>query len=1337
RGRRPCTERSARVFKETGGRAGRAGRARRAGRAGRAGRPRPGGGRSAPASERAPRTLPSALAEAAGAVDGEGAPPGGPGAQAAAMRVHEKYSTLPAEDRSVHIINICAIEDVGYLPSEGTPAGPGWRTPAPDRTSLQLLNSLSVDPDAACKFGLYFRDGRRKVDYILVYHHKRPAGSRTPARRAPPGEAGPAARSTRQDQPLPGRGGPLAAGEPTVDYHEDDKRLRREEYEGNLLEAGLELEADEDTKLPGVGFVKIHAPWHVLCREAEFLKLKMPTKKLYHLNETRGLLKKISSVLQKVTDPIQPRVAEHRPEEPVKRLSYPFSREKQHLFDLSDKDSFFDSKTRSTIVYEILKRTTCTKAKYSMGRGEGRKKDSALLSKRRKCGKYGITSLLANGVYSAAYPLHDGDYEGENVDFNDRKRLAAPSQLLYEEWASYRVFYKYQPIDLVRTAAPRGAGRLSRLCFAAARKYFGEKIGLYFAWLGVYTQMLIPASLVGIVVFLYGCATVDDDIPRHGGCLAGAARRPPPALSCSMEMCDRSADITMCPLCDKTCSYWRMSSACATARASHLFDNPATVFFSVFMALWGKLAGGGREAAPVLPAPVQPRSLRRERREGRGRPRSARRCRARAAEAPRLWAPVTPGGRGPSAQATRVLCPALPAVPSGPAGGRPAASSPDCALPPPAAATFMEHWKRKQMRLNYHWDLTGFEEEEVRAAPHPAAQPRAGLLSARPPPGGGWASGRRQTAARQRGRGTRQAGRSELLPSGEHPRAEYEARVLQKSLRKESKNKEVRCPCDRLRQASGASLQGPGPAPSPRALLFPRRPQKHRPVPEEPTNKWKQRVKTAMAGTDKVKLTWRDRFPAYVTNLVSIVFMITVTFAVVLGVIIYRISTAAALAMSSSPSVRSSIRATVTATAVIINLVVIILLDEVYGCIARWLTKIEVPRTEKSFEERLISKAFLLKFVNSYTPIFYVAFFKGRFVGRPGDYVYIFRSFRMEECAPGGCLMELCIQLSIIMLGKQLIQNNLFEIGIPKMKKLARYLRLRRRSPGDRAQHEKHRQRYEADYTLGPFAGLTPEYMEMIIQFGFVTLFVASFPLAPLFALLNNIIEIRLDAKKFITELRRPVAVRAKDIGIWYNILRGVGKLAVIINAFVISFTSDFIPRLVYLYMYSKNGTMHGFINHTLSSFNVSDFQDGTAPNDPLYLGYEVQICRYKDHREPPWSEHKYAISKDFWAVLAARLAFVIVFQNLVMFMSDFVDWVIPDIPKDISQQVHKEKVLMVELFMREEQGKQQLLGAWMDRACDGGEPCHNHHARPGREGLRDSAGAGGSPGPERPGGAL
>ncbi len=51
------------------------------------------------------------------------------------------------------------------------------------------------------------------------------------------------------------------------------------------------------------------------------------------------------------------------------------------------------------------------------------------------------------------------------------------------------------------------------------------------------------------------------------------------------------------------------------------------------------------------------------------------------------------------------------------------------------------------------------------------------------------------------------------------------------------------------------------------------------------------------------------------------------------------------------------------------------------------------------------------------------------------------------------------------------------------------------------------------------------------IQFGFVTIFVAAFPLAPLFALLNNTIEIRSDANKFVTQLQRPMAVRAQDIG--------------------------------------------------------------------------------------------------------------------------------------------------------------------------------------------------------------
>ena len=55
-----------------------------------------------------------------------------------------------------------------------------------------------------------------------------------------------------------------------------------------------------------------------------------------------------------------------------------------------------------------------------------------------------------------------------------------------------------------------------------------------------------------------------------------------------------------------------------------------------------------------------------------------------------------------------------------------------------------------------------------------------------------------------------------------------------------------------------------------------------------------------------------------------------------------------------------------------------------------------------------------------------------------------------------------------------------------------------------------------------------------VLQFGFVTLFVAAFPLAPIFAVINNIVELRGDANKFVTRYRRPTAARASDIGLFY-----------------------------------------------------------------------------------------------------------------------------------------------------------------------------------------------------------
>lgn len=79
------------------------------------------------------------------------------------------------------------------------------------------------------------------------------------------------------------------------------------------------------------------------------------------------------------------------------------------------------------------------------------------------------------------------------------------------------------------------------------------------------------------------------------------------------------------------------------------------------------------------------------------------------------------------------------------------------------------------------------------------------------------------------------------------------------------------------------------------------------------------------------------------------------TFSAVFGVIIYRITISAIMAMSPDPEIRHNVRVTVTATAVIINLVVILILDEIYGAVAVWLTELGTDtHTQMSFYSILV-----------------------------------------------------------------------------------------------------------------------------------------------------------------------------------------------------------------------------------------------------------------------------------------------------------------------------------------------------------------------------------------------
>lgn len=115
----------------------------------------------------------------------------------------------------------------------------------------------------------------------------------------------------------------------------------------------------------------------------------------------------------------------------------------------------------------------------------------------------------------------------------------------------------------------------------------------------------------------------------------------------------------------------------------------------------------------------------------------------------------------------------------------------------------------------------------------------------------------------------------------------------------------------------------------------------------------------------------------------------------------------------------------------------------------------------------------------------------------------------------------------------------------------------------------------------------------------------------------------------------------------WYNFIAEsyreivTNKFFPLFQGFIIAFTSNFIPRLVYLITVSKNYTLDGFLENSLSEFRVSDWPPEMRPN----VSEPVEICRYTDYRNSPTSENKYEHSSMYWHVLAARLAFVVVFE--------------------------------------------------------------------------------------------
>eukprot|EP01046_Picozoa_sp_COSAG06_P084236 COSAG06_NODE_31064_length_527_cov_1.320093_1_plen_175_part_11 len=101
----------------------------------------------------------------------------------------------------------------------------------------------------------------------------------------------------------------------------------------------------------------------------------------------------------------------------------------------------------------------------------------------------------------------------------------------------------------------------------------------------------------------------------------------------------------------------------------------------------------------------------------------------------------------------------------------------------------------------------------------------------------------------------------------------------------------------------------------------------------------------------------------------------------------------------------------------------------------------------------------------------------------------------------------------------------------------------------------------EAQSYLLEYDSTFDDFNEMAIQFGYRALFSPVYPLAALMALLNNILEIRIDAGKLSNVCRRPIWKAQGDIGSWFTVMNVIGFAAVMTNSTMITFVGKLLAE--------------------------------------------------------------------------------------------------------------------------------------------------------------------------------
>jgi len=102
--------------------------------------------------------------------------------------------------------------------------------------------------------------------------------------------------------------------------------------------------------------------------------------------------------------------------------------------------------------------------------------------------------------------------------------------------------------------------------------------------------------------------------------------------------------------------------------------------------------------------------------------------------------------------------------------------------------------------------------------------------------------------------------------------------------------------------------------------------------------------------------------------------------------------------------------------------------------------------------------------------------------------------------------------------------------------------------------------RPEVEYKLTPYDSTGTSirnYTTVAIQFGYMSLFISALPMAGVFGILCNTLNLRFELWSLLTIYQRPIPKRAEDIGTWLTVFQIIMVASVITNAGISVYTMD------------------------------------------------------------------------------------------------------------------------------------------------------------------------------------